>query len=239
MAASYKGILATGTTKTPAHGARRVHYQGTIYTTVKTGTLTNLYAELPNIAAVYEDGRPIMDAYVEPTEAGLGNLVVVTESRNSNYIYEVEWQQIQKPIELHPRYNGSTYTLASIDWAHINAALAGQATTGDPTSTSGATMSVDVTAATSAGRNDAFIKMAVGQTNYLVFVPIARRIRIDFQILTVGKNLGTYSTSAPFSGAPSGYEWLKVTDRARKEGAYWERVEEWMGADSWDSDLYS
>jgi len=227
MSAIYKGTWESTLTTPPQNGAARRHYQGRIFTHVKEGPIALCYAGEVDVGSSYSSGI-VMDCFVEPTTGGLARLVIITDNRNSNYIYEVDWQQISKVIQLHPRYTGGSYTLNSTDWAHVMAAVDGQSSLYDGTA-------VDVS---SAGRADALSIIRSFGTGYLVMAPIATRMRCNYLMLTVGSNIGTRSTSTPFSGAPTGYEWIKSVDRARKDGGYWERTEQWIGADNWPAELY-
>lgn len=215
------------------NGSVRKYYQGEIYTYRQDGLKDSCYAAQPAVGSTF-NGFIVQDSTVEPTGDGNAILTVICDNRNGNAVLDVDWQQIQKPLELHPRYNGGTFTMDALDWQHVHAALAGQDQVYNHT-----TQDYDDTDVTSGGRADAFAKMRGGNTSYMVFAPVARSTVINYLILTVGNLLGTLSSSPPFSGAPSGYQWLKVTDRGHKDGGYWERVEEWLGADSWDAQLYS
>jgi hypothetical protein len=197
--------------------------------------LGDCYNACPQIGAYWTDGlQPggfVMEAYVTPKPGTPqhGVLHVVTEYRNGNPIYEVDWQMLEKPMALNPYFqSGGGAALTATDLANI--ALWWQYPNSSFTFTGGTL---------SANAQIYATRFLNGEQSYYVFAPIARRITNNWLLLTVGNNLGTYSTSQPFPGAPTGYQWLKVTDRGRKEGAYWERTEEWMGADSWDKDLYS
>lgn len=227
---------SAGLTRTNESGTRRQTLLSTIFTSKQDGMLGDCYVACPQIGAYWTDGlQPggfVMEAYVTPKPGTpqIGTLTVVTEYRNGNPIYEVDWHMIEKDIRANAYFrSGGTKPLTQTDLANIAMWLGNQ--TSDFTIPGGTALSANAQAC--AG------KISSGTPSYYVFAPIARRITNNWLLLTVGNNLGTYSTSQPFPGAPTGYQWLKVTDRGRKEGAYWERTEEWMGADLWDADLYS
>lgn len=232
MSAIYKGEFANTTPFYTDQGQSRTRVlDGIVNVSVREGKFADCLAALPSIGDVdTKMGGYVTAASVEQTQAGLGRLTVQSESRNGTAIYEIDWQQIQKSIKDHPRYNGGAYTLTDTDWEHIDAALAGQKQTS-------AGASVDVSSP--AGRANAYTKMRKGIDSYVVFAPVARKTTRNILIFSAGSNLGSYSATAPFAGCPSGYKWLKTSDRARKEGPFWERTEEWLGADNWDPQLYS
>jgi hypothetical protein len=224
-----KGTLDPSSTAAPL-GPKTGYIRNTLLSTqykyVAEGLLTVLKTKLPLIGSVYTDGFPVMDAYIEPRgDGGSGEMTILTENRFGGAIIEVDWQQIQKPLESHPRYrSGGAAPLNSTDQIQI----AQWRATGTP-----------LFASLSSHAKDFATKILAGETAYLVAAPIARQITNYYILLTVGANLGTFSTVTPFGGCPGGYMWLKVTDRGRKDSAYWERTEEWLGADYWDTDLYS
>ena len=242
MPATGKGILAPGGTPSrtamgPQVGFRRNTLLSSQYKYIVNGTLAKLNATIPNIGDMYLS-NPVMDAYIQPSGDGIkGEMTIITENRltPTNYIFEVDWQQIQKPLESHPKYaSGGALALSATDWAQI----AAWDQEPDP-ALRGAYHWISTSNTLSSNAQNFALKKLQGVNAYIVAAPIARATSNLWLALTVGACLGTFSSSAPFAGCPAGYQWLKVTDRARRDSSYWERTEEWMGADKWDSDLYN
>jgi hypothetical protein len=143
---------------------------------------------------------------------------------------EVEWSQLEKPIEQHPRYqSGGGAELDSDDLDAIEEWR--NATTAEDRST--------LYGALTTNAKELADKIRRGQSSYIVPAPVVRKTTKSFETPSSSAQ-GIRTTSAPVTGAPSGYVWLGTADRAVRQGGRgkWERVQEWTGADEWDSDLY-
>lgn len=73
----------------------------------------------------------------------------------------------------------------------------------------------------------------LGVESFLDFAPLARKTSKYFgNTMPNVEDAGQKADSDPFDAVPEGYEWLKIADRASKqgEGSDWIRVEEWQGA---------
>ena len=132
---------------------------------------------------------------------------------------EIEWSQLDKPLAQAPVFKN----LSPEDIKLAEDILSGKQTTD-----------------ALEGKSDRLLlyyeKRAKGQQTYLVFAPVVRRT--------------SQSTSRPSAGAcgkinsppvgVNGYQFIKTACRISKSKSnkYWERSEEWLGADSWDTDLY-
>lgn len=140
---------------------------------------------------------------------------------------EVDYVPTEKPLITHPRYaTGGTKALTDADRRAIELWRA------EPSDGN--------YEAASANAKDFIDKLRKGIESYLVGAPLARKTTRGTSAPTVS-SVGTRSATAPVSGAPSGYEWLKTADRAIRQAPAmgWERVEEWTGAREVDADLYS
>ncbi len=168
-------------------------------------------------------------------EAGPGTLTVVYSNvPNSGGLLvastttiEVDFAAVERPLLLHPRYcTGGAKALDTAARKKVE--------------TWEADKSAANYAALTAEGLDYAAKVLKGTTSYLVGAPIARKTTRSTTAPTVS-SVGTRSATAPVSGAPSGYQWLKIADRAVRQApaSGWERVEEWQGAKEIDADLYT
>lgn len=140
---------------------------------------------------------------------------------------EVDWSLVEKPLITHPRYiAGGANELTDEDRKKIDVWRA------EPS-----TANYD---ACSTNAKHYIRKLRLGIESYGVPAPICRKTTGRTSAPTVS-NCGQRVTSAPITGAPSGYQWLKTADRGvRSRGSNgWERVEEWTGAKTVDADLYT
>lgn len=154
------------------------------------------------------------------TAAGEGRLTVTRESPVEDPVgtAEVEWVELRKKIETHPRYAEVT----DDDMRAVRAAVA-DPESGEP----------DV----GARALELYKKLLRGQTEYSIGSPVARLTTpLAKDDLTAG---GTWFREAPPFAHPDGYEWMKTVDQRRKTGRQYDRVEEWTGAEDWDADIYT
>lgn len=130
---------------------------------------------------------------------------------------EVEWSQIDKPLEQHPLFKDLTKEELKL----ISNVLNDKAQESEI-------------------KNETALKLYEkkrrGQDSYLVFAPVVRRT-------TKQRSRPTSTSCGKISSPPvgvAGYTFLKSADRASKNSAdgYWTRQEEWLGADSWDKEIY-
>lgn len=157
-----------------------------------------------------------------PAEADTGILTITYEtpppaSGGGNQIeppiIEVDWVELRKKLEDHTRYSG----LAPADIAKAKA-WADDPTKPKPTGTAA----------------ELADKLAKGQTEYSMAVPVIRRTTYSPTSLNSG---GAWFRSAPPAGAGS-WQYLKTADRVSKQGTKYQRVEEWTGAKEWDPAIY-
>jgi hypothetical protein len=168
-------------------------------------------------------------------EDGPGTLTVVyTNVPNSgavlaadNTTIEVDFAAVERPLLTHPRY--CTGGVKALDTAARRKVELWEA---DKSAANYGALTADGL--------DYAAKVLKGVTSYLVGAPIARKTTRSTSAPTVS-SVGTRSATAPVAGAPSGYQWLKIADRAVRQApaSGWERVEEWQGAKEIDADLYT
>lgn len=77
-----------------------------------------------------------------------------------------------------------------------------------------------------------------GEDSYISFYPHAT-LTTSSTACPAGLNKGgTIGDPSPLIPFPDGYVWLRLGDELTKSGQYWELVEQWIGAEDIDTDLY-
>lgn len=81
-------------------------------------------------------------------------------------------------------------------------------------------------------------KLAAGQDSFPVFSPVVKRITVTQNKPSVSQN-GKVSTPPETPAGSPAYVFVKFPDSAtQRDDGYWELVETWQGALSWDPDIY-
>lgn len=207
---------------------------------VVEGLLTTLSATALSLQRgdVVDDyfGMGVDSAELAPRQGGLAKLTIrlvpssafATAEEPLRETIEIEMAQIEKPLLTHSKLaaDGMAAHLAlwrdgdSEERRAANKYL--DATNTEKTLTAGEIVWAD--------------KIRKGVESYLLFAPVIT--------LT-----GTYD-GRPDSGVPGyiatppvsvdGFEYLKTADRVRQnQDRTWERVQQWTGADEWDTDIYT
>ena len=163
--------------------------------------------------------------------------------------WEVEWTQVEKPIDSHPRYlkgkgakglkpSGGLNTYVTVDGEQVTLFELVANFLAEPKFTERVKILKQI------GKDNTLAhelikKKRHGIESYLEFGPTVKKISTYRGMPGVGE-CGIV-TKAIANVAPPGYEWLKTADRFHRKGTRgkWERVEEWTGAETWDKDLYS
>lgn len=203
------------------------------------GLYSDLYAlnvALGSVIAGYEDWR-VSAVTLAPKKGGLGRLTVTlqTASAFSGTIYgtalrvrwEVDMAQIEKPILTHPKLTDDMRTNLQLWMSEEDRKLK---MWGKYKDESGTEKSLGSDEMIWAG------KIRNGVESYIVFAPV---------ITKVSTCDGRPQTSRPgYIETPAttvdGFEYLKTADRsAQGDDGKWTRTEQWTGADSWDTDLYT
>ena len=184
---------------------------------------------------------PVSEVNVKPLGAGItgpGTLTITLQQDSSStssalldQTDEIDWTELTKPIEKAPCFNaGGTYELYHDDLDDIeqwkNAATKA--------------LRKQIYEILSLNAQKFVDKIRAGEESFFVPAPLARRTTRSFN-LTSGTTLGKIIVGKPFPECPNGYIWLTTADRSLRQAprGKWERVQEWTGAQKWDTDLYS
>ncbi|BET67212.1 hypothetical protein ASA1KI_21300 [Opitutales bacterium ASA1] len=239
----------------PRSPRREKSAQGLRVVRTFNGPFTSLVASEPTVGQEMEgyEGVPVLTVQTEPLDAGPsgpGRMVIVAGndeagggggvigSEDIAPTYEVEWTQLEKPLEQHPRYvSGGANALTDADLVDLD--LWKQETTRALRIAFKYTSADGTEVTLSSNAQHLAAKVLRGQTSYFVPAPVARETTRSYtkpSTSTMGKRV-----SPPLGiGAPSGYEYVNSADRAIRQGrsGTWERVREWLGAEEWDHDIY-
>lgn len=212
------------------------------------GPYAALVAAAPDVGdeMVGTPGVYVEQGEIVPLEAGMTGPGVMTitlanestEEGEDQPTYECEWSLLEKDLRLHPRYlTGGANALTATDLTQLKKwegeddeakRAAFQFTKADNT-----------TGTLSANAQHIAAKILRGQTSYVVPAPVARRTTRTYSVPATSA-CGQRENPPTATGAPTGYEWMKSSDRRLRQGAHgkWERIEEWTGADKIDADIY-
>lgn len=166
-----------------------------------------------------------------------GSITAPEEPADTAPVFEREWVLLEKDIRVHPRFlTGGTYALTPTDRAQLGV----WESEPDAVLKAAYKYSAGGTHTLSANAQILASKLLNGETHYLIFTPVARRTTFGYAFIPVSTNVGLIESPPANCGAPTDvWQYMKTADRAiRKWGQYGERVEEWTGANLWDTVLY-
>ncbi len=213
------------------------------------GLFEDLLEVVPKRGGKYED-LPVDDLCVvnvvlEGQPGGTGEMTVSLSNKlggsENNYSLEVEWGLLEKALETHPLFKDVTEAdRAMMDaWMKLGIKYnkrrqAGQAPRpeiNDPDPDN------DAHWATMTGLGVKFARLKLkGVESWSMPAPVIRQTRVlsSYPATTRCGKISTPPVSI------SGYVFLKTADRAARDGSSggWKRIEEWTGAEEWDTDLY-
>lgn len=203
------------------------------------GPVADLLTEAPDRGDEVSDisGR-VVDVEVEEGEGGTGKMLVTCEQIQAEATYdtplgdpqyEIDFQEVRRPIELHPDCGVLTDT-----------ALAAKKTWENWEELTEDHYTEDLASATPWDLATYLAKKKAGQNDYVVYAPIVRRILLyNAKPDDIGVNSGRRQNPPTGSFAEvAEWAWLQGPDRFLWKGARGERTTEWMGADLWDEDVY-
>jgi hypothetical protein len=236
-----------------------VTYQGT-YANCKAAALTG-GSLVPGTAGSGDYSGLVVEKAAPRKTKGARGLLTVTykaESTGSGEEsapkYEVEWAQLEKSIETHPRYTeGKTLLGETISEGYSGLSLAAFAFVRAYFESDEARRKVmyeplglpddEVDTSFAFGMvpyiQELIDKKLMGQDSYLLFAPVVRET-IDIAGIPTTEGAGTVEAPPGAASAPSGYEYLLTADRRESEGpdGRWRRIREWTGSYVWDADIY-
>ncbi len=154
----------------------------------------------------------------------------------NNETLEIEWIEVQKPLETHPMFNAASatsvhpnaglYELSDDDWDTI-----------DEWKSADRARKREIILEESTAEALAFIhRLQRGQDSYVLYCPVGRRTR-KYATAPVCTRSGL-PQNPPAAIKVSGYVYLKTADRATRDRT-WTRTEEWTGADEIDTEVYA
>lgn len=153
--------------------------------------------------------------------------------------FEIEWSSLEKPLRQHPAFATATAAMwNSIDiWTKEPDTLArasfqyyNRNTDG---SKNGSVQTLSVTNSPDKNMQDYAKLLLKGVEAFLDAAPVARKTsRFRGWNAPETGDAGQKAGGDPFTGVPTGYEWLKTVDRSSKQGfgTEWLQQEEWQGA---------
>ena len=230
-------------------------------TRIFEGMYADLLASAPSTGSTmtgYSPALLVENVKIKKMVSGKATMTVILETLVNSYtnppppvqpVYEIEWTQIERPIEQHPYFKSLFPDPAGQTTFTADQITALAAFRAWENATDAATQQTAYAALTSTGTPN-FQQLAQkkmrGTATYLLFAPVAR-------ITTVARNVTQANTCglifteiAGFTQLPTTvngqpYLWLSTADRSTRTGTFgkWQRVQEWTGADSWDATLYA
>lgn len=219
-------------------------------TRIFEGPAATVFANRPGRGAVMPDlgtegvGLGVSRVRITPSSGGKARLTVVLTGGAAFWlageeaegppppVVEIDWQAVTKDIRYHPIYQaGGTKELDDEDRKAVDTALQD--------------LDKPVPWADGSSAEHLFKRLLRGQESYTLYAPIVRRTTFSVAYPDPGQ-VGAIE-SPPIE--PTGeWQWRKTADTVSFRGelrislqgeGYWERREEWTGADELDTDIYS
>jgi len=174
----------------------------------------------------------VADVDIVPAGGGKGTMTIrldagpadKDETQVSDPVYEIEWQEIEKPIEKHPRYKDVP--------EHYMAMVQAYFATSDPAERAGIEAAIN-----SVRARELITKRLRGTESYVIYIPVARKTT-DRTTHLLTNACG--AVGDPGFSVPTGYSWMKSASRCSRTGRLgkWKHSEEWTGLKDLDADLY-
>jgi hypothetical protein len=230
---------------------QRYNAEKVIITTGWTGPYDTCRARVPAIGQTIQgfnfNNLRVSEVELVELDGDAGEIRVTIESPGTSLrvddasyepigesVFEMEWMELQKPLETHPEMINLASTRPRYD-ADGNVSPTGRQRTWDDWAEL-----TDDDVGTGLGITLAKYKeyREAGVESFIVYQPVARRTT---HYIRGGIQTGKCGIRIPppvGCGAPEGYQWLKTADRVSRSGRTTARVEEWTGAEKWDTTLY-
>lgn len=214
------------------------------------GLFEDLLQAVPDRGGEYKDlevdGLRVNNVVLEGQPGGTGEMTVSLSNKigggDNSYSLEVDWGLLEKPLETHPMFKDvSEADRAMMDaWMKLGikynkrrqGGYAPRPEFNDPDPDNEAHWA----RMTALGLKFAKLKLK-GVETHSIPAPIIRRTKL---LSAYPATTACGKISAPPISIP-GYVFLKTADRAVRDGSggSWKRIEEWTGAEEWDTDLYA
>lgn len=157
------------------------------------------------------------------------------EEESNEPQYELEWREIEKPIEQHPNLKNKDDSDIITD-AHMTK-VEEYFSTKSPQSRKEIYDGLTGDSGTKA--KWLINKRRRGVESYVLYAPVVK-VTYESQYSAKGTNCGKIIDPPAASGAPTNYKYLQTADRSTRSGSKgrWQRCKEYTGAEFWDAELY-
>lgn len=172
----------------------------------------------------------------DATPAVLGSSQI---SNNEFPLLETDYEAVERPLRQHPAFAGFDET----DWQAIdlwidetdseNRKIFKYWKRDKDGNTTGTIQTLSAAPDPDKSQQDFAAAYLLGVESFVDYAPIARKTSLyKGTSKPTSSDIGQKIVGDPFTGVPSGYQWVKRADRAVKQGRgyHWTRVEEWIGA---------
>ena len=220
--------------------------QGDSATIVRRGLYAQLEAGRPNKGARISYGGAILNVVATRLRRDRGTLGTLTIELGAvddvaddpqQETLELDFTICERPLDRHPLY-ADIFQPEDDDFADMLAIRAWEMETDPAKKFQFKYLTASSTYGTLSSGAQAYAKkLLAGIEAYFVQVPVVRKTSQLARAVT-SSNAGQREAPPEFAVVASA--WLKTADKILRRGAKgaWERVEEWTGFDSLDSDIY-
>lgn len=214
-------------------------------TLIYGGLYSALKAVIPTVGDTYEgyDGMGVNNSRLTRKAGNLGELRITLSQSSYNYFLtsdgielndrtEFAWQQIEKPLALHPYLDGYDDAPERLElWSNSEVKYRAQLQYIDAD---------DQVQTLSGHEKDVAKKILKGIEAYVIYAPVIIRTREYQGRPNTMTKCGFIATLTGLPADFAEYEYLKTADSlSEQDNDLWVRREEWTGADQWDADLYT
>ncbi|MFZ4394152.1 MAG: hypothetical protein ACOYOU_00840 [Kiritimatiellia bacterium] len=206
-------------------------------TRIFQGRFTTIMNNLPKRGSTMTGINPsftISSIEVENGGGGKGTMTVLlegppspSEQTTSQPTYEIEWTEVEKALETHPRYAEVSQHYRSLVAAYF--------------ATSDMAEREDIKAQIPSEHlaYELLEKKQEARESYRLYIPIARRTT-NTTLPVLNGVCGHVGAPTDFTTLPAGYIWIQSAARSLRTGTKgkWQTIEEWTGLDDYDQDIY-
>jgi len=204
---------------------RRCSDTATEGTVVYQGKFSDLQSAMPGIGGDITIGSvtlKVENVELQQGETDNGVMTVSASDRTTITVDETEWVRVDQDIRYHPNFtSGGMWELDDTDRQDVEAKL--NAPNDDSVTTP------------DGNAGELYTRLLRGETNYAIYIPVCRRTAYYLTNPSVGDGCGQVAT--PPMTYPSGFTYVLTADRAVRSGWCWQRVREWTGFKTVDTDI--